>query len=374
MKVLMFSTDPEALVQGSGVERRMAEYADALGELHVVVLARRGRTVSQEKNLFLYPAAASLGVIRLFYAWRIGRMLCRRRRFDVISVQSPDEIGIVGFLLSRRFRIPLQIQIHTDIFSPHYRRASWKEGMRYRMALFLIPRADCLRVVSERIRRSLTSKFQVPSSKLVVLPIFTDVSGYIAAHADSDTEQRFAGYDFKMLAVGRFVDKEKNFSMLIDVMAEFVKICPKALLVLVGDGPDKSSYQSLVTGYRLERNVVIEQWRDDLPAFYKSFDLFLFSSNYEGWGRAVIEVMAAGLPVVMSDVGLAGEVVKHGENGLVSPVGDKNMFLAAVVDLYRNPEKRRTLVLAGKKIVRELSPKTKEEYLEFYKESFLCCA
>ena len=177
-----------------------------------------------------------------------------------------------------------------------------------------------------------------------------------------------------MLAVGRFVDKEKNFSMLIDVMVEFVKICPKALLVLVGDGPDKSSYQSLVTGYRLERNVVIEQWRDDLPAFYKSFDLFLFSSNYEGWGRAVIEVMAAGLPVVMSDVGLAGEVVKHGENGLVSPVGDKNMFLAAVVDLYRNPEKRRTLVLAGKKIVRELSPKTKEEYLEFYKESFLCCA
>mgnify|MGYP001579813997 FL=1 len=88
----------------------------------------------------------------------------------------------------------------------------------------------------------------------------------------------------------------------------------------------------------------------------------------------MIEVMAAGLPVVMSDVGLAGEVVKHGRNGLVSPVGDKNMFLAAVVDLYRNPEKRRTLVLAGKKIVRELSPKTKEEYLEFYKESFLCCA
>lgn len=161
--------------------------------------------------------------------------------------------------------------------------------------------------------------------------------------------------------------------MLIDVMRLFVRICPRALLVIVGDGPDRVNYELGMRKYGLEKNIIIEPWRNDLPSFYQSFDLFLGSSNYEGWGRAVIEAMAVGLAVVMTDTGLAGEFVKNQENGMVVPVGDARAFLEAIKILYQDTEKRKLLAAAGRETARNLTPATREEYLAHYRKSFELC-
>ena len=176
-------------------------------------------------GLFLYPAAPT-GLLGYIRAWHVGRMLCKKYRFDVISVQAPDLSGVIGFFLSRRFRVSLQLQLHTDYMSPYYRRAGWKAYVRYLLARFLISRADCIRAVSERIRRSL-------ARPAAVLPIHTNIRPFLDATADQEAERRFAGFSFKMVAVGRFVEKEKNFLILIDMMRDFVRICPDALLVIV---------------------------------------------------------------------------------------------------------------------------------------------
>ena len=122
-----------------------------------------------------------------------------------------------------------------------------------------------------------------------------------------------------------------------------------------------------------ERNVIIEPWRNDLASFYKCFNVLLISSNYEGWVRVAIEAMAAGLPVIMTDVGLAGEIVKDGVNGHVVPVGDEAAFLDAVCDLYRNPEKRHAFAEAGRRTIAEMKPRSQQEYLELYRKSFERC-
>jgi len=379
MKILMISGDPQILVRGTQARVRMEEYAALFAELHIVVIGSGPRGDEQSGNLFLYDASGRNAAARVWRAWRRCRALAEKKHFDVITAQGADETGLAGFFAARVSRIPFQLQIHTDVASPWYRGASWKERVRYWIARFLIPRADCIRAVSQRIAHGLLQaklgarvKLSL-EQKVTILPIFTDVSKYIDGRVGPETERRFSNYGFKMIAVGRFVDREKNFSMLIDMMRQFVKICPRSLLVLVGEGPDRNSYRLLVTKYQLEQNVVLESWRSDLPAFYKSFDVFLLSSNYEGWGLAVVEAMAAGLPVVMTDTGLAGEVVRDEENGRVVPVGAEDAFLSAVVDLYRNPEKRELLAAAGRRTVAAMRSKTKEEYLALYKKSFLSC-
>ncbi|MBI2055902.1 MAG: glycosyltransferase [Candidatus Sungbacteria bacterium] len=363
MKVLMFSEDANILKPQSEAAGRMREYADVLGELHIVVLGK-GRPI-HTPNLFIYPAK-----MRSCGAFLAGRQLCRKNRFDVISVQAADDIGLAGFLLAKLFHIPFQLQLHTDVFSAWYRRASWKERTRYLIVRFLIPRASVLRVVSLRIKKSIESRIKDREYRIINLPIFTDFTKYSEARRNEETDRRFENYEFKMIAVGRFVEKEKNFLMLIDMMHELVKKCPAALLVIVGDGPDKKNYESRIMNQGLEHNILLEGGRSDLPSFYKSFDLFLLSSNYEGWGRVVLEAMAAGLSVVITDVGLAGEVIKDNENGRVVPVGDMHAMMAAVLDLYKNPEKRKKLAEVGTAAVRNLIPQTKEEYLQKYRESF----
>ena len=381
MKVLMISADPAILIPGTDAAQRMRDYARIFDELHIVVLCRGRADKRQEGNLFLYAGYGAVWPMRFVRAWRIGRAILRRK-CDVITAQGADETGVLAWFLACRWGVSFQLQMHTDIMSSWYRRASWKEYVRYRIARFLVPRASCIRTVSERIRRSLTRSFQTKSGtrsrlslerRIAVLPIFTDVFQSIAAAPDSETERRFSDYDFKMIAVGRFVDREKNFSMLIDVMREFVRICPRAVLVIVGEGSDAKDYRLQITDYKLEKNVILEPWRDDLASFYKPFDLFLSSSNYEGWGRAVVEAMAAGLAVVMTDVGLAGEVVKNGENGIVVPVGDWQAFLEAIKILYEDPQKRKTLAAAGRETAKNLTPKTRAEYLTRYRECLESC-
>jgi len=373
MKVLMISADPAILLPRSDAAIRMREYAGLFDGLHIVVLCRDLVEDQQEGNLFLYAGYGAVWPVRLFRAWMLGRSCMARARCAVITAQGADETGIVAWLLARRYRIPFQLQMHTDIMSPWHRRASWKERARYLLARFLIPRAACVRVVSERIRRAIVSSMKNQELRITVLPIFTDVSRFISAAPDPKIERRFADYDFKIIAVGRFVDKEKNFSMLIDAMRIFVRINPRVLLVIVGAGPDRKNYESRVRNHGLEKSVMLEPWRNDLASFYKSFDLFVSSSNYEGWGRAVIEAMAAGLPVVMTDTGLAGEVVKNQENGIVVPVGDRRALSQAMETLSKDEKKRKRLATAGRQTAKNLQPATRAEYLAHYRECFESC-
>ena len=102
-----------------------------------------------------------------------------------------------------------------------------------------------------------------------------------------------------------------------------------------------------VVGYGLENNVKFEPAvdHDTLFSYYKTADLFLLTSNYEGYGRSVIEAMTAGLPVVMTDVGLAREIVINGENGVVVPVGDTKAIVDSIGSLIDDRGKETDLAI-----------------------------
>jgi len=132
--------------------------------------------------------------------------------------------------------------------------------------------------------------------------------------------------------------REKNIGLAIEVFAGIMNQesgIKNPLLLIVGDGPERENLELRIKNYavpagrqELRSNAVIEPWTDDLASYYKTADLFLLTSNYEGYGRTVIEAQAAGLPILMTDVGVAiGEVV---------PVGDKAALVAALNKIMDN--------------------------------------
>ncbi len=372
MKVLVIGRDLNLFVPESENYKRVKEYAELFTEYHVINMVGGKHLPMVDGKLFIWPTNSFLLLFAWFDAFRLGFGLAGKRSLKVVDAQDPAEAGLAAFLVAKFCHLPLRLQIHTDILNPYFRRASWKERIRYWLARFIIPRADHLRVVSERIKKTLIG-LGIPGSRITVLPIFTDVSRFLKAARDPETDQRLQEYDFKMIAVGRFVDKEKNFSMLLKIMADLVKIHPKLLLVLMGDGPDRSFYEKEMQNLGLAKNVIIEGWRSDFPAFYKSFDLFLLSSNYEGWGRVVIEAMASGLPIVMTDVGLAGEIVKNKENGIIIEVGNARAFSKAIIEIAQNKEKKLLLATRALVTARSLNLPSRTEYLKKYREVLFCC-
>jgi glycosyltransferase involved in cell wall biosynthesis len=127
--------------------------------------------------------------------------------------------------------------------------------------------------------------------------------------------------------VGRLAP-EKNLPLAFDVMREVINKI-NALLIIVGDGIERKILDKEVLN-GLEANVKFEGWQDGLGRYYNSADMLLITSDYEGYGMNAVEAIGCGLPVIMSDVGVAGEIVRNGENGIIVPVGDKMKFVEAI--------------------------------------------
>ncbi len=94
----------------------------------------------------------------------------------------------------------------------------------------------------------------------------------------------------------------------------------------------------------------------------------MLTSNYEGWGLAAVEAASYGLPIIMTNVGCAGELIKDGVSGLVVPVGDQKKLTEAMGQLIVDKELREALGQNAAKSVRNLL--NKEENLALYKKSF----
>ncbi|MDP3770461.1 MAG: glycosyltransferase family 4 protein [Candidatus Sungbacteria bacterium] len=373
MKILMISGDKRICDEKSEAHARMQAYASVCDELHIVILTDQYHSSCSYGNLFFYCAFSPRKIMQRIEAYRVGKKVAADRKIDYITAQSPDDLGIIAWRISRLGGIALQLQVHTDILSPWYRYAGALPWIKYRMARFLLPRAQCIRVVSKRIKQSLIRELHIADSRITVLPIFTDVQEFGAHKSVGMQDTHVSDSSCKIISVGRFLDREKNFSMLIKAMAHVIEKCPSAILVLIGEGPDKERYEDLINIYGLKNRVIIEPWRTDMAAVYASFDLFVLPSYIEGWGRAVIEAMASGCAIVMTDVGLANDVVHNGVNGLVVPVGDFGALATALIELCEQPEKRKKFARVGRESVMRLYPQTQEEYLAAWKKSFEHC-
>ena len=367
----MFSTDRSILSADSDSQKRMLEYGKIFDELHIIVLNQGpGAGNRAAGNVFFYPVNIRFKPLYFWRAYQIGKKIIRNRKLDignsVITAQDPFETGLVGWLLKIKFRLPLQLQIHTDVFSPYFGRESFKNKLRVLLAKFLLPKADGIRAVSERIKQSLTSNVRGQLSNVSVLPIFVDIEKIRNENIKTDLHKKYPNYDFIILMASRLT-MEKNIGMAIEAMREIVKKYPKTLLLVVGEGPESDGLKVQSQKLKVNNNVIFENWTEDLISYYKTADLFLLTSNYEGYGRTVIEAMAAELPVAMADVGLAGELLINDLNGRVVPIENSNVLAETILELKENPAKREKFEFNSSKLL--VNWPVKREYLEKYRNS-----
>lgn len=366
MKVLTIGSDRKLFEKDSAVRSRTIEYGSLCEELHIIVFTKKGFCQEKFGNVFLCPTNSSNRLAYICDAVRVGQKIIGKDW--LISAQDPFEAGLSGYFLKKFSGAKLQLQIHTDFLNKYFWRASFLNKVRVIMAKCLLGEADGLRVVSERIKNLLAS-FKL-KAKISVLPIFVDVAGLQISPVKESLKQKYPQFDFITLMISR-LEKEKNVVLALKSLAKLVLKNPKSGLVIVGEGSEKESLRCLAKKLKLEKNLAFESWRDDLTSFYKSADLYLLTSNYEGYGRTVVEAMAAGCPVLMSDVGVAGELIKNNETGRVFPVNNQKELLRTWEELIKDDEQRKRLAEKALEILRSFPEKS--QYLNLYKKSWQDC-
>lgn len=206
-------------------------------------------------------------------------------RFDVVTVQDPFFRGLFGLCVARRLHASLNVQMHADL--------NGQSVLNRIIARFVLSRADSVRVVSERLRRQLKTVNYKLKTEPVVLPVFVDISIY------EKTVRR--PHDGKIIMwLGRF-EPEKNPFAALDVFAR-VRESVDAQLLMLGQG----SLESTIRKKAEHLPVEFPGWRDPTEYFPRA-DVVLSTSWHESWGASIVEALAAGVPVVAPDVGVAKE-------------------------------------------------------------------
>src|SRR3989344_8099588 len=307
MKILMFSADPTTLDKESSAGKRMIEYGRRVEKLDILVLTPHldircpsGVELAGNTKAHALTGKFARFLKAFFKAWR----MLAREKYDLLVAQDIEH-AFMCWLLGGKW----QMQIHSDIFSPYFVKHRMFNRFRTMLSKFLIPRASCVRVVSERIKNSILRTrnihLDVKRPSVEVLPILAEPLRTFDVRSDGERPSVFNEFDKTILMVSRLTS-EKNIGLAIEAIAEVVKKHPKTGLIIVGDGPERDALKLKAKSYKLQSNVKFEGWQKDVASYYKGADIFLLTSWYEGWGMSVIEAMRYGAAVVMSDGGLAG--------------------------------------------------------------------
>ena len=161
-----------------------------------------------------------------------------------------------------------------------------------------------------------------------------------------------------LVFVGRFVEENKNLSILIEAFDKLQQRGKLASLLLVGDGPDRTRYESLVQKKRIPSvHFLGELNHDQLCQIYAVADIQVLPSRVEPWGFVLNEGMEFGLPLVVSEaVGAGLDLVHPGENGFVFPVGDSDKLAEILELLVKDESLRKRMGQASKRIIEDFTP------------------
>ncbi|MHB1047638.1 MAG: glycosyltransferase [Thermoanaerobaculia bacterium] len=208
--------------------------------------------------------------------------------------------------------------------------------------------SDLLVANSEAVRDDVIRTEGADPARIVVVP-----NGLRLPEPDMESRaraRRSLGLGERGLVVGVIANliHYKGHRFLVEAWARVVARTPGARALLFGDGPMRGAIEEQVRDLGIGDSIVllgrVENARDLLPAL----DLYVQPSLEEGFSNAILEAMAAGLPVVATDVGGNREAVRDGVTGCLVPPADAGRLALAVAELLEDPEARRLMGAAGR--------------------------
>lgn len=160
--------------------------------------------------------------------------------------------------------------------------------------------------------------------------------------------------------------KTKGLEYLIEAAKQFTNVH----IAIIGEGAERKNLQSKIKNLKLENNVFLIGSVPNAYQYLPAFDIFVLPSIKEGFPYTLLEAMAAGLPIVATDVGAVPEIIENQKTGLIVAPADARALAEAIAYLIENPEQAKQLGTNAKEAVKKFSLKmmvndTKTTYAGF---------
>lgn len=368
MNIIALSLGRSILEEGSRERQRMQAYAAHLDAFHVIVLTRHihehGEPI-HDRTLHLYPTHSRTRIGMLIDAYRIGRKLARNVSPTIVTAQDPFLIGVVSYLITCGTDTQFHVQVHGDYFSNvHWGDILTRPLLRF-FGTILLKRACGIRVVSERIKKSLVKRGLL-ASHITVLPIRPELERFLSVtrKVREDTVVTF-------LMASRFAP-EKNIPLALRAFRALTDAFPHTHMRLVGRGGEEKKIRTLITKLGIQDRVSILPWTEHIEQEMAQADVFILSSNHEAYGLTLIEAMAAGLPIITTNVGCVGEVILNGVHGIVVPVDEVGHMYDAMKRMVQDDIFRSRCGTEGRATAQTFARYTHDAYTKAWVAAHCC--
>lgn len=323
-----------------GTERQMTELVRRLDrrrfDVRVACFHRRGAWLSRVESAVdeiaefpvrSFSSPSTLARLAAFARW------CRERRIAVVHAADiyANAFALPGAALAR---VPVRIGSRREVHPTRGRGLMAVQRLGYRTAHRVVANSDAgaARLRGEGIR----------PDRVSVVRNGLDLGAF--GLRSSPPRRR------RVVSVGR-LRPEKAQEVLIAAVGRLRPSWPDLRLRLVGDGPREEDLRRAAADHGVSDIVEFLGHRDDVPRLLREADLFVLPSRIEAAPNAVLEAMAAGLPVVASDVGGVPELISSGVNGLLVPPDDVDRLAGAMFHLFDDPSQAERLGLMARRHV-----------------------
>ena len=290
-----------------------------------------------------HDARALAALVRLFRGWHP----------DLIATHM-SKAGALGRIAGALVRVPVVHTYHGKGF--HVFDSWWKTQLTLTAERLLARLTAGTIVVSDIQAREFAALHVGSDATRRVIHYGLELQPFLEASRATLREELGVGPDMRLVGVVGRVVGIKGQDVFIRAAQQICRDRPNVCFVIVGDGDARVQFQALAKDLGIERAVRFLGWRRDIPEILASLDVVVLPTvlDFEGVPVAVIEALAAGRPVVATNVGGVAEVVHDGETGRLVPPRDPVALAAAIRSLLDEPQAAMAMAKRGQELTKAM--------------------
>lgn len=334
------SDDPQALrvllfvqlLELGGSERQCVEMAKALSsegvQVSVGVMRGAGPLRSQLEQAGIpvidFPVGSLLRPRAVFQGLRLAAFI-GRNRFDVVHA-CDLYANLFAIPAARLAGVPVTVSSQRDLSD-----SAWYTPTRRKILREIQKLSTWVFVNSNAIRSYLAKDDGIDPARIRVIYNGIDTSRF--PNASGERLTFLAPQHRRIAMVANMHVDVKGHAELLEAAQRVCARHPNTRFLLIGDGALREEFKKQAGAMDVEKNIIFLGHRTDVPRLLAGCEMGVLASRAEGLPNAVLEYMAAGLPVIATNVGGIPEIVRHEVTGLLVPPRDSSALAAAILRL-----------------------------------------
>ena len=360
MNVLMISIGDNILSNpvGDALERQK-KYANALGYIDMIVFSPKANNLKAQHydNLSIYPTK-SLNMITFVYdVLKIADDIRKEKRIDIVTTQDPFGTALAGYFIKKKYKIPLHIQNHS-CFLDNQRWIDEKPflfNIFNKLSHFTLKKADRLRVVNKLEKQRYIDILKIDANIIDVAPVPINIDFWQNEPTKDEKDKFLNKYEIDttkaILSWAGRVVKFKNLPYLFKSVS-IIDQKQKVNFLVAGDM--KNSYldlEELEKEYNIKPIYLGLLSHRELKTMYYLTDIYLHTSNYEGFGLVVSDAQACGTVVISRNTAGTSDIIDDEKSGYLID-GDEDEFATQVLELLEDKERLNIMSKYAKEMIK----------------------